>query len=126
MAIINSIQNTANIVYGGQTINSNAVSTLLLLPPTILKAVDKLTAKIGDTLLYTITITNVSLSDISSIAFSDTIAAGATYVADSFTVNGTKATPTVNSQIISYTIPTIAAAGIATIKFNVTVVGGSN
>lgn len=54
MAIINKLENISSISYGGNTISSNAVSTVLLLPPTILKAVDKLTASIGDTLTYTI------------------------------------------------------------------------
>ena len=50
MALINKLDNTASVTYGGNPINSNAVSTVLLLAPTLLKAVDKLTASIGDTL----------------------------------------------------------------------------
>lgn len=125
MALINKIDNTANITYGGNTITSNNVETLLLLAPTITKAVDKLTANIGDTLTYTVTVSNLSLSAYTNIPFSDTVAAGATYVASSFKVNGTAQTPTINGTTLSYTIPNIASLGTATIQFQVTVVGGS-
>ncbi|MEG0366415.1 MAG: DUF11 domain-containing protein [Coprobacillus sp.] len=124
MALINKVDNAASVVYDGNTINSNTVSTLLLLAPTITKAVDKLTANVGDVLTYTVTVSNISLSAYTNIPFSDIIAAGATYVADSFKVNGTAVTPTVTGQTLSYTIPNIAALGVATIQFQVTVVGG--
>lgn len=67
MAIINKLDNTASVTYGGNPINSNSVSTVLLLQPTLLKAVDKLTASIGDTLTYTITVTNVSLNALTNL-----------------------------------------------------------
>lgn len=124
MALINKVDNAASVVYDGNTINSNTVSTLLLLAPTITKVVDKLTANVGDVLTYTVTVSNISLSAYTNIPFSDIIAAGATYVADSFKVNGAAATPTVTGQTLSYTIPNIAALGVTTIQFQVTVVGG--
>ena len=74
MAIINRIDNSASITYGGNSINSNTVSTLLLLAPTITKTVDKATANIGDILTYTITITNLSLAALPTLPFTDTIA----------------------------------------------------
>lgn len=125
MAIINKIENVASITYGGNTINSNAVDTLLLIAPTILKAVDKLTASIGETLTYTVTITNVGLSALTNIPFTDVLPAGSTFVTGSFTANGTAATPTLTSNTLTYTIPTIAALGIQTLQFQVKVVGGS-
>lgn len=124
MALINKIDNTATITYGGNPINSNTVETLLLLAPTITKTVDKLTANVGDTLVYTITVSNISLSPVTNIPFTDIIAAGATYVTDSFKVNSAAATPTINGQTLSYTIASIAALGTATIQFQVTIVGG--
>lgn len=124
MAIINQLANTANIIVDGETVTSNNVSTLLQLPPTILKAVDKLTAKINDTLTYTITITNVALSEVTNVLFEDTIPAGATYIVNTFKVNGVEATPIIDNQKLSYTIPTIAVAGITILTFDVTVVGG--
>lgn len=76
MALINKIDNTSSLTYGGSTITSNTASTLLLLPPTLLKTVDKLTANINDTLTYTITITIPTLSDMTNLPFIDTIANG--------------------------------------------------
>lgn len=125
MALINQLNNTASITYGGSTISSNTVSTILLLAPTILKAVDKLTANIGDTLTYTVTITNLGLSAITNLPFTDAVPAGSTFVTGSFTVNGTAATPTVTGSTLTYTIPSIAALGTAAVQFQVKVVGGS-
>lgn len=125
MAIINKIENVSSISYGGATINSNAVDTLLLLAPTIIKTVDKLTAAIGDTLTYTITITNVSLSAISNLPFTDELPSGVTYVNNSFTANGTSVTPTLTSPALTYTIPSIPALGAVTLQFQVKIVGGT-
>ena len=125
MAIINKLDNTASVTYGGNPINSNSVSTVLLLPPTLLKAGDKLTASIGDTLTYTITVTNVSLNALTNLPFTDTIPNGATFVTGSFTVNVTAATPTVTNNTLTYTIPTIASLGTASVQFQVKVVGGT-
>ena len=125
MAIINKLDNTASVTYGGSPINSNTVSTVLLIAPTVVKAVDKLTASIGETLTYTVTITNLGLSALTNLPFSDTIPAGATYVTGSFTVNGTAATPPLTSSTLTYTIPNIAALGTASLQFQAKVVGGT-
>lgn len=125
MAIINKLDNVASVTYGGNTINSNQVETLLLLAPTLLKAVDKLVASIGDTLTYTVTITNLALSPITNLPLTDALPAGSTYVTDSFKVNGTAATPTLNGNTLTYTIPSVAT-GATTVTYSVTVVGGSN
>lgn len=125
MAIINKINNSSSIVYGGQTIKSNTVETLLTLAPTIVKAVDKLTANIGDTLSYTVTVTNISLTEIKNIAFTDTIQAGATYIDSSFKVDGKVQTPTITGTTLAYTIPTIGPLASSVITFQVTIVGGS-
>lgn len=125
MALINSIDNAASILYGGNTITSNTVQTLLLLAPTITKAVDRLQASIGDVLTYTIVITNLALSAVTNLPFTDVIPAGANYVNASFTLNGAAATPTLTANTLTYTIPAISSLGVATIRFQVTVVGGS-
>lgn len=106
MAIINKLDNTASVTYGGNPINSNSVSTVLLLQPTLLK-------------------TNVSLNALTNLPFTDTIPTGATFVTGSFTVNGTAATPTVTNNTLTYTIPTIASLGTASVQFQVKVVGGT-
>ncbi len=125
MALINRLDNTASVTYNGTTVSSNPVSTLLLLPPTVVKSVDRPTASIGDTLTYTVTVTNVSLSPISSLPFSDTIPEGAVYLTDSFTLNGSPVTPTISGSTLSYTIPSIPAAGIAILTFQVLVEGSA-
>lgn len=125
MAVINKLDNLASIVFEGNTINSNTVETILSLAPTILKAVDKLTANIGDILTYTVTLTSVSLSTITNLPFTDVLPAGCTYVPGSFTVNTTPATPTLTGNTLTYTIPTIIGLAVATIKFQVEVVGGN-
>lgn len=123
MAIINKIDNLASITYRGNSINSNTVSTLLLLAATIIKAVDKATAFIGD-LTYMITITNLSLSALPTLPFTDTIAQGMTYNTESFSVNGAASTITGNTS--TYTIPAIPSLETATIQFKTTVVGASS
>lgn len=123
MAIINRLDNTANILYNGTTVNSNTVSTLLLIAPTIIKTVDKLSANIGDTLTYTVTVSNISLSIINNLPFSDTLPAGCVYLADSFTVNGAKVSPTISGNTLTYTIPSIPVAGSVVIMFQVSVKG---
>ena len=125
MALINKLDNTASITYNGSTVNSNTVSTLLLVAPTLLKAVDKLTASIGETLTYTVTITNVGLSALTNLPFTDTIPTGATDVANSFQLNGSTASPVVTGSTLTFTIPTIASLGTATLQFQVKVVGGT-
>lgn len=124
MALINSINNTASISYDGSDINSNTTATILLLPPTILKSVDKLIASIGDTLTYTVTITNVALSPITNLPFSDIIPPGAEYIDDSFQLNGSAATPILTDDTLTFTIPNIGILGVAIITFQVTIIGG--
>lgn len=126
MAQINQIDNFASITFDGKAIKSNTVTTLLLLAPTIVKAVDKATASIGDILTYTITITNPSLSAIQNLPFTDTIPVGCTYRTESFKVNGVTVTPIIARDTLSYVIPTIAAGGSAVISFQVLVNGGTN
>lgn len=125
MAIINKLDNAASVTYGGSPVSSNTVTTALLLAPTVLKAVDKLTASIGDTLTYTVTITNLGLSSLTNLPFSDSLPAGTTFVTGSFTANGTAATPALSGNTLSYTIPTIAALGSASLQFQAKIVGGT-
>lgn len=125
MALINKVDNTASVTYGGSPVNSNSVSTVLLLAPTIVKAVDKLTASIGDTLTYTVTITNLALNPLNNLPFTDNLPAGTTFVTGSFTVNSAAATPTLTSNTLTYTIPTVAALGTAVLQFQVKIVGGT-
>lgn len=124
MALINNIENQASVTYDGVPVNSNTVSTILLLPPLIVKSVDKLVASIGEVLTYTVTITNVALDALTNLPFSDIIPTGTTYVENSFELNGSSATPVITDNTLTYTIANINALGTATITFRVEIVGG--
>ena len=124
MAVINKLENTASVTYNGTAISSDPVSTVLLLPPVVTKSVDQVTANIGDTLTYTVTVANTGLNAVTDLAFTDTLPAGASYVVDSFQVDGTAQTPTTTDNTLTYTIPSVAATGETTIQFQATVVGG--
>ena len=125
MAVINKLDNAASITYNGSTINSNTVSTLLLVAPTVVKAVDRIVASAGETLTYTVTVTNLGLGALTNVPFTDPLPAGSTFVTGSFTVNSAAATPVITGNTLTYTIPSIAALGSAVIRFQVLVVGGS-
>jgi uncharacterized repeat protein (TIGR01451 family) len=124
MAVINKIENIAEITYDGSTIGSLPATTLILVLPTIVKNVDKAVANIGDDLTYTVTITNIGLVAMTAIPFSDTVPPGAEYIDGTFKLNGSTVTPTIMDRTLSYTIPNISALGIATVDFQVEVVGG--
>ena len=51
---INRIENTAQIISDCLVIDSNTVETIVRIPPTIYKEVDKCEACVGDILTYTI------------------------------------------------------------------------
>lgn len=114
------ITNQAKITYSGKDTLSNIVTTLLELSPTVIKTVNLPIAFSGDTLLYTVAITNPNLTTISSVLFSDTIDPDCTYVAGSLKLNGTVVTPTSTSPL-TYTVASIATLATATLTFNCTV-----
>lgn len=89
--ILNRLENTASVVYSGASIAAPPVSTLLLLPPTVTMTVDQLSASIGDTLTYTVVISNISLVAITDLPFTDALPQGSLYLSDSFTINGSPA-----------------------------------
>lgn len=123
---INKLSNSAKINIGESDIVSNTVDTLLLLLPTITKSVNITTdAKIGDDLTYTCVITNIGLSILSTINFTDVLPAGCQYIVSSFKVDGIIKTPVYDSgtNILSYTIPSIVALGVTTIVFKVNITG---
>lgn len=129
MAIINQLVNAASVTVDGSVVTSLPVTTLLQLAPTIVKSVDiTVGAKVGDTLTYTVVLTNLNLSAISNAEFSDALPEGCEYVTGSFKVNGTTATPTYTAatRLLTYTFAPIAALGVATITFQVEIIGGES
>lgn len=123
--ILNRLENTASVVYSGASIAAPPVSTLLLLPPTVTMTVDQLSASIGDTLTYTVVISNISLVAITDLPFTDALPQGSLYLSDSFTINGSPAAPTVTGNSLTYTIPLIPAMETATLTFQVLIQGGA-
>lgn len=118
-----TVLNKADIIYAGKTLLTNEVSTLIELMPTAVKAVDKLTARVGDILTYTITITNPNVSAITNVVFEDPYdTTHLEYVAGSFTVNGTAKTPTSTSPSVTYTIASIPSLGTAVVVFKAKVI----
>lgn len=125
MAIINSLENVANALADGVTAISNTVTTLLQLPPTLLKSVDiTVGAKVGDALTYTVVITNLNLSPINALTFTDPLPAGCEYVNGSFKLNSATHAATYNSETNTLTanLSSLAALGVATVTFQVTIV----
>lgn len=125
MAAINKLDNSSSIAYNGNRIESLPVETLLLVLPTITKTVDKRIASINDILTYTATITNVGLTTITNIPFTDVLPTGCEFITGSFKENGSQVTPELKESTLHYTIPSISALGVVTLTFQVTVVGGS-
>ncbi len=70
---------------------------------------------------YTITATNNSSYEATSLIFKDTLESGHSYIEDSFTVNGESVTPTGSGQLIMYTLPSIEAGASVVFEFKATI-----
>ena len=79
------------------------------------KSVDKSTAKVGDTLTYTITLTNNGNAD-GKVTVTDGVPEGTTLVADSITNNGVESNGT-----ITWTDVEVKAGDTAEVSFKVTI-----
>ena len=108
---INRIENTAQIISDCLVIDSNTVETIVRIPPTIYKEVDKCEACVGDILTYTITIRNNSLCPLKNIVFNDRIPYGTDYILNT----------SIDDYTLYYTIPTIEPMGTVVIRFQVQV-----
>ena len=53
-----------------------------------LKQVDKSFSRIGDTLTYTVALTNNGNSSAQNVIFTDTVPSGTAFIADTFSING--------------------------------------
>lgn len=99
---------------------SNAVQTIINVGKlTVVKAVDKAYATVGDTITYTVDITNSGTVNASAVNFRDVIKAGLTFVAGSVTINGTSY-PSYNPYD-SFTLGTITSGQSVQVKFNANV-----
>ncbi|WP_170272151.1 putative mucin/carbohydrate-binding domain-containing protein [Clostridium tarantellae] len=95
----NIVKNVADIDYdfvvGTETISvvnfqTNETETIIQAAElNILKVVDKVYAKVGDTIIYTIYVTNSGTVNTTSQVFTDVIPVGGTFVSGSVVLNGT-------------------------------------
>lgn len=125
----NALVNTANAsfsfqsVAGGPTITgvipSNSVTVTVYAPSiTLTKTANKTNATVGTALTYTVLVKN-SGNIGAAVTFTDNIPTGSTFIAGSFTVNGT-AVPAGNPAT-GVAIGTIAAGASTPVTFSVTV-----
>lgn len=80
------VRNSGTVLFNGQTINTNLVSTEIECPqPQVIvqKVVNPTFASLGDTLMYTVTITNPTAVNIVGATAQDPVPPGTTYVSGS-------------------------------------------
>jgi uncharacterized repeat protein (TIGR01451 family) len=99
---------------------SNTVTTNVVLGKlTALKVVDKPIATIGDTLAYTVTLTNVGNVIDNEVFFQDTPSQGVTFVAGSVKINNVSQ-PSYNPTV-GFSLGDIGIGNVVTVQFTVTV-----
>ena len=120
-----TLKNKASFVIPsvGTTNSNEVIATVLQF--NVIKKQNSVTTPInvqtGDTVTYTVEITNPTTSAISNISFSDTIPTGMTYITGSFKVNSSVVSPTITGQVLSYNLTSLNASATTTIEFKVTV-----
>ncbi|MCZ2969545.1 DUF11 domain-containing protein, partial [Acinetobacter baumannii] len=100
---------TSNTVF--TTINTATILSL--------KQVDKSFSRIGDTLTYTVALTNNGNSSAQNVIFTDTVPSGTAFIADTFSINGILQSGA--NPVNGVNIGTITAGTTVTISFQVTV-----
>ncbi|MNT10363.1 hypothetical protein D3C72_1451900 [compost metagenome] len=117
-------QSTSNVTIEGQLLNfqSNTVLSELFTDAsvTLVKSQSADLVVSGGSITYTIVISNLSLTSLNDFNLLDTIPTGMTYTADSFKVNATAQTPTINNQDLSYNFETLPV-GVTTVTFDCTI-----
>lgn len=83
-----------------------------------LKQVDKSFSRIGDTLTYTVALTNNGNSSAQNVIFTDTVPSGTTFIANTFSINGVLK---VRHPSNGVNIGIITAGTTVTVSFQVTV-----
>ncbi|HDR7804515.1 TPA: DUF11 domain-containing protein [Bacillus cereus] len=100
---------TSNTVF--TTINTAIILSL--------KQVDKSFSRIGDTLTYTVALTNNGNSSAQNVIFTDTVPSGTTFIANTFSINGVPQSEADPSNGVNIGI--ITAGTTVTVSFQVTV-----
>ncbi|PWW04829.1 putative repeat protein (TIGR01451 family) [Paenibacillus cellulosilyticus] len=103
------------------SVASNTVSIPVSSPDvSVVKSTNAVDAVVGDTITYTILVTNNGISPVNSVVLIDPVPTGTVFVSNSVTVNGTPSPGSnPNTGII---VGTIAAGATSTVTFQVLVV----
>lgn len=103
-----------------RNVTSNTVFTTINTATILsLKQVDKSFSRIGDTLTYTVALTNNGNSSAQNVIFTDTMPSGTTFIANTFSINGVPQSGADPSNGVN--IGTITAGTTVTVSFQVTV-----
>lgn len=109
-----------NVPIVSRTVTSNTVFTTINTAIILsLKQVDKSFSRIGDTLTYTVALTNNGNSSAQNVIFTDTIPSGTAFIADTFSINGIPQSGA--NPVNGVNIGSITAGTTATVSFQVTV-----
>ncbi|CAG7651182.1 hypothetical protein PAESOLCIP111_06263 [Paenibacillus solanacearum] len=102
------------------SINSNTVVVGVTAPNvSVVKTTPTTASTVGDTIVYTIQVTNNGIADINNVILTDPIPAGSAFVTGSVSVNGVPR-PSANPAA-GIPLSTIAAGASATVTFSITV-----
>lgn len=82
------------------------------------KTVSAAFAEVGDTITYTVVLTNTSNVTLSNVVFGDPDPAGTAFVPGSVTINGT---PSAGNPNTGVSLPPLAPGGVVTVAYQVTV-----
>ncbi|PFC81455.1 DUF11 domain-containing protein [Bacillus cereus] len=103
-----------------RNVTSNTVFTTINTANILsLKQVDKSFSRIGDTLTYTVVLTNNGNSSAQNVIFTDTVPSVTTFIANTFSINGVPQSGADPSNGVN--IGTITAGTTVTVSFQVTV-----
>ncbi|MBN1040239.1 DUF11 domain-containing protein [Clostridium botulinum] len=108
------LSNTVNTTISQATIDNTNGGGLV-------KAVDKAFAKVGDTLTYTIGLTNTGNVTADNVVFTDTIPNGTSFVTNSVTVNGVTQSGASPAPPTGVNVGNIGPSTTTTVMFQVTV-----
>ncbi|WP_143186339.1 DUF11 domain-containing protein [Paenibacillus sp. P3E] len=108
----------------GRTLGGSVLSNTITFPVSnpnlaVVKTTITTATTIGDTITYSVTLTNNGIAAVNNAVFTDALPAGTTFVTGSVLVNGVARPAT--SPATGVTIGTIAPGASVTVDFNVTV-----
>ncbi|MDR6553246.1 hypothetical protein [Paenibacillus qinlingensis] len=123
-----SNQATANYTFSppdGRLLNGSVQSNILVIPVSapnvkVVKSTDAIDAIVGDTILYTIVVSNNGIETVNNVVLTDPIPTGTSFIVGSVIVGGVSK-PALNPST-GVPIGSIPAGGSVTVTFEVTVV----